>query len=106
MASPSGPQPRPLRLLIVLPSWVGDAVMATPALRLIRDSLLGSFIGGLVRPGIDEVLAGTDLLDEVHLRAPAYVTLASLPLMSKNLFVSDVVAIIGSIDIVLGEIDR
>lgn len=64
MASP--PQPRPLRLLIVLPSWVGDAVMATPALRRVRDSLRGSFIGGLVRPGIDEVLAGTDLLDEVH----------------------------------------
>jgi heptosyltransferase-2 len=53
-------------LLVVLPSWVGDAVMATPALRLIRSTLKGSFIGGLVRPGIDEVLAGSDLLDEVH----------------------------------------
>ncbi len=42
-------------------------MMATPALRLIRDSLRGSFIGGLVRPGIDEVLAGSDLLDEVHI---------------------------------------
>jgi NADH-quinone oxidoreductase subunit D len=42
----------------------------------------------------------------VHFRAPSYVNLASLPWMSKNLFVADVVAIIGSIDIVLGEIDR
>ena len=42
----------------------------------------------------------------VHFRAPSYVNLASLPRMSKNLFVADVVAIIGSIDIVLGEIDR
>lgn len=40
--------------------------MATPALRLLRESLRGSFIGGLVRPGIDEVLAGLDVLDEVH----------------------------------------
>ena len=38
----------------------------------------------------------------VHFRAPSYVNLASLPRMSKNLFVADVVAIIGSIDIVLG----
>ncbi len=42
----------------------------------------------------------------VHFRAPSYVNLAALPRMAKNLFVADVVAIIGSIDIVLGEIDR
>jgi heptosyltransferase II len=66
--SPSAsPLPRkPLRLLVVLPSWVGDAVMATPALRLLRSGLPGAFIGGLMRPGIDELLAGTDLLDEFH----------------------------------------
>lgn len=56
----------PLRLLIVCPSWVGDAVMVTPALRMIRSGLTGCFIGGLVRPGIDQVLAGTDFFDEVH----------------------------------------
>ncbi|MEX2220151.1 MAG: lipopolysaccharide heptosyltransferase II [Phycisphaerales bacterium] len=57
---------RPLRLLVVCPSWVGDAVMATPALRLLRSSLPGAFIGGLVRPGIDELLAGAGFFDEVH----------------------------------------
>jgi heptosyltransferase II len=50
-----------------MPSWVGDAVMATPALRLLRDNLPGAFIGGLVRPGIDEVLAGTTFFDELHI---------------------------------------
>jgi heptosyltransferase II len=55
-----------LRLLVVMPSWVGDAVMATPALRMLRSRLPGSYIGGLVRPGIDEIMAGTDLLDQVH----------------------------------------
>jgi len=57
---------RDRRLLIVLPSWVGDAVMATPALRLIRDTLPGWYIGAICRPGIDQVLAGLDSLDEVH----------------------------------------
>lgn len=42
----------------------------------------------------------------VHFRTPSYVNLASLPLLARNLFVADLVAIIGSIDIVLGEIDR
>jgi heptosyltransferase-2 len=57
---------RTLRLLVVCPSWVGDAVMATPALRLIRDRLPGIFIGVLAKPGIDEVLAGLTLFDEIH----------------------------------------
>jgi len=56
----------PLRVLVVLPSWVGDAVMATPALREIRRALPGSLVGGLARPGIDEVLAGSGLVDEFH----------------------------------------
>lgn len=42
----------------------------------------------------------------VHFRGPSYVNLASLPNLSKGLFVADVVSIIGSLDIVLGEIDR
>ena len=42
----------------------------------------------------------------VHFRGPSYVNLASLPNLAKGLFVADVVAIIGSLDIVLGEIDR
>ena len=60
----------PLRPLVVLPSWVGDAAMATPALAHLRSSLKGSFIGGLMRPGIDQVLDGTNLLDEVHTFIP------------------------------------
>lgn len=63
MPSPSA---KPSRLLIVMPSWIGDAVMATPALRVIRELLPGSLIGGLVRPGVDQVLAGSELLDELH----------------------------------------
>ncbi|MFI4898410.1 MAG: lipopolysaccharide heptosyltransferase II [Phycisphaerales bacterium JB059] len=60
------PALKPHRLLIVLPSWVGDAVMATPALRRVRSALPGAFIGALARPGVDQLLAGSDLFDEVH----------------------------------------
>lgn len=49
-----------------MPSWVGDAVMATPTLRILREMLPGAFIGGLVRPGIDQLLSGSSLFDEMH----------------------------------------
>ncbi|MFK7758863.1 MAG: glycosyltransferase family 9 protein [Phycisphaerales bacterium] len=61
---------RPLRLLIVLPSWVGDVVMATPAIRRIRDAMPGIFIGALCRPGIDQLIKDSDLFDEVHVFIP------------------------------------
>jgi len=42
----------------------------------------------------------------VHFRGPSFVNLSALPHMSRGAMVADIVAIIGSIDIVLGEIDR
>lgn len=44
--------------------------------------------------------------DRVHFRGPSFVNLAALPVMAEGEMVADVVAIIGSLDIVLGEIDR
>lgn len=61
---------KPIRLLVVLPSWLGDAVMATPALRLIRDARPGWLIGALTRPGIDQLLEGTNLFDQAHVAHP------------------------------------
>jgi NADH-quinone oxidoreductase subunit D len=42
----------------------------------------------------------------VHFRGPSFVNLSALPHMSRGCMVADIVAIIGSLDIVLGEIDR
>jgi NADH-quinone oxidoreductase subunit D len=42
----------------------------------------------------------------VHVRGPSFVNLSALPVMAEGEMVADVVAIIGSLDIVLGEIDR
>ena len=44
--------------------------------------------------------------DRVHFRGPSFINLSALPVMSEGEMVADVVAIIGSLDIVLGEIDR
>jgi NADH-quinone oxidoreductase subunit D len=42
----------------------------------------------------------------VHLRTPSFISLQAMPLLTKGHFVADVVGIIGSIDIVLGDADR
>jgi heptosyltransferase-2 len=52
------------RIGIVLPNWVGDVVMATPALRALRDYYGGSAeLIGIMNPVAADILAGTRLLD-------------------------------------------
>jgi NADH-quinone oxidoreductase subunit D len=42
----------------------------------------------------------------MHIRAPSFINLQVLQVLLKDWKVSDVIAILGSIDIVLGEVDR
>ena len=42
----------------------------------------------------------------VKVRPASFVNLQALPVMSRDALIADVVAIIGSIDIVLGEVDH
>jgi NADH-quinone oxidoreductase subunit D len=49
---------------------------------------------------------GTAKPYRVHMRNPGFATLQALEVMCKGRLLADVVAVIGSIDIVLGEIDR
>jgi len=49
---------------------------------------------------------GTAKPYRVHMRNPSFATLKALQTMCEGRLIADVVAVIGSIDIVLGEIDR
>ncbi len=55
----------PSRILVVLPKWVGDLVLATPALRALRQRFPSAHISFLVRGNLAEVLTGGDWMDEV-----------------------------------------
>jgi NADH-quinone oxidoreductase subunit D len=56
--------------------------------------------------GVYLVSDGTNRPYRVHYRAPSFVNLQALPRMVEGRLVADVIAVIGSLDIVLGEIDR
>jgi NADH-quinone oxidoreductase subunit D len=49
---------------------------------------------------------GSETPTRVKVRAPSFVNLAIMPEAGKGVLIADLIAILGSIDIVLGEIDR
>jgi NADH-quinone oxidoreductase subunit D len=56
--------------------------------------------------GFAIVSDGTEKPYRMHIRAPSWINLQALPVMCNGGLIADVVGVIGSIDIVLGEVDR
>lgn len=52
-------------IVVVMPTWLGDIVMATAALGRLRRAAAGARITAVVPPGMDTVLGGSDAVDEV-----------------------------------------
>jgi heptosyltransferase-2 len=59
-----------MKIALFLPNWIGDAVMATPAIRAVRLEYPSAEIVAVVRPYVADVLAGLDLIDRVLLHNP------------------------------------
>jgi heptosyltransferase-2 len=55
----------PQRILIRLPNWTGDVVMATPGLRALRARYPAASITAQLRPGLEPLLAGLATVDSV-----------------------------------------
>ncbi len=55
--------PNGMKIAVYLPNWIGDAVMATPALRAVRTHFAEAEVVGILRPYVGDVLAGLDLVD-------------------------------------------
>src|SRR5947208_2975241 len=81
----------PQRILVVQPSWVGDAVMATPALRALRelypraqisDLLLQLFVTDSERREAEQILSRTGL--DSQLDRPAACGLAPLIVLNPG----------------------
>lgn len=52
------------RLLVLMPSWVGDVTMSTPLLRALRTARPQMRIASLLRPGLAAILDGSSWIDE------------------------------------------
>jgi heptosyltransferase-2 len=52
-----------MKLAVFLPNWIGDAVMATPALRALREHFAGAHLIGVLKPYVAGVLEGSPWLD-------------------------------------------
>jgi heptosyltransferase-2 len=59
-----------MKIAIFCPSWVGDMVMATPALRAVRRQYPQATIVAIVRPYVAGILDGLDLVDRRLLHDP------------------------------------
>src|SRR5215216_3271058 len=55
----------PRKLLVVQPSWVGDAVMATPTLRALRELYPSAHISYLMRRYVKPVYSGMPWADQL-----------------------------------------
>ena len=75
----------------------GALALMIPGVAIAGLALLG---------GVYLVAAGDTNAYRARWRSPCFVHLQLLPLLARGHLVADVVAIIGSIDIVLGEVDR
>jgi heptosyltransferase-2 len=53
-----------MNLALFLPNWVGDAVMATPAIRAVRERWPSSHITAIMRPYIADVFGGAPWFDD------------------------------------------
>ncbi len=59
------PQKIPQKILIVQPNWVGDAVMATPTLRAVRELFPDAHISFLVRRYVKQLYTGMPWADQI-----------------------------------------
>ena len=62
--------PDPRRILIVQPSWVGDAAMATPTLRAVRERFPAANISYLMRRYLKPLYAGIPWADRLLTHRP------------------------------------
>ena len=59
-----------MKIAVFLPNWIGDAVMATPTLRAVREKFSAAEIVAIARPYLADVLDGLNLTDRVLLHDP------------------------------------
>lgn len=73
-----------MKLAVFLPNWIGDVVMATPALRALRQHFPHARLIAVQRPYVAGVLEGNPWFDQVvHLQPGPWAGLRAVPLLRR-----------------------
>lgn len=73
-----------MRIAVFLPNWIGDAVMATPAVRALRERYPNSRMLGVLKPYVAGVLDGSPWFDSViHFDAKGQCAEGTLPVARR-----------------------
>jgi heptosyltransferase-2 len=59
-----------MKIALFLPNWIGDAVMATPAVRALRQHFAEAHLIGVVKPYVAGVVDGSPWFDQIMLCGP------------------------------------
>jgi len=99
-----------LRIIAQALAQLPDGPVAVRVPRILRPPASAEAYGRVEAPrgdyGVYLVSDGSNTPARLRIRAPSFPNVAALPVMLKGAKVADVVAVLGSLDIVLGEIDR
>lgn len=70
MLLPCASEPPPRRILVTLPTWVGDFVMSTPFLRAVRTHFPQAHVAWLAEANLQDIIAGMPWVNETFLLPP------------------------------------
>lgn len=94
------------RLDVSMESLIHHFLVATQGFRVPEGDAYVSTEGPRGETGYYIVSDGGQKPYRMHMRSSSFSTLQALPLMSRGHLVADLVAILGSVDMVMGEVDR
>ncbi|MEN6520433.1 MAG: NADH dehydrogenase (quinone) subunit D [Armatimonadota bacterium] len=94
------------RLDVSMESLIHHFLVATKGFNVPKGDSYVSYEGPRGEAGYYIVSDGSPKPYRMHLRSPTFSTLQSMPLMIQNRLVSDVIAVLGSVDMIMGEVDR
>jgi NADH-quinone oxidoreductase subunit D len=94
------------RLDVSMESLIHHFLVATQGFPVPEGEAYVSVEGARGETGFYIVSDGSPRPYRMHMRSSSFSTLQSLPVMARGHLVADVVAILGSIDFIMGEVDR
>ncbi|HPP75575.1 MAG TPA: NADH dehydrogenase (quinone) subunit D [Armatimonadota bacterium] len=94
------------RLDVSMESLIHHFLVATQGFLPPKGDAYVSYEGPRGETGYYIVSDGSGKPYRMHMRSPSFSALQSMPLMVRGHYVSDVISVLGSVDMIMGEVDR